>query len=187
MCEAGRIIAPGPQPSSGRRFRPTPNRGSPLPSSSDAAPIEHSNIGEILHHIPHRYPFLLIDRVVACEPNRFVRVTKNVTRTDWFLQGRTPAVMPQLLVVEALAQAAGVLCHYSGMMSRIGKSIIFFAAIENGRFDRDVAAGERLDLVCTLNQARRGVAKLSAAATVDDAIVVEAQLTAVVRDVDFAA
>ena len=95
--------------------------------------------------------------------------------------------MPQLLVVEALAQAAGVLCHYSGMMSRIGKSIIFFAAIENGRFDRDVAAGERLDLVCTLNQARRGVAKLSAAATVDDAIVVEAQLTAVVRDVDFAA
>ncbi len=155
-----------------------------MPLSPDATLIEHSNIGEILQHIPHRYPFLLIDHVVACEPHRFVRVAKNVTRTEWFLAGRSPAVMPPLLVVEALAQAAGVLCHYSGMMSRIGKAIIFFAATEHGHFGRDVAAGERLDLVCTLNQARRGVAKLSAAATVDGATVVEAQLTAVVRDID---
>src|SRR4051794_13838358 len=93
--------------------------------------IGRGDIDAILKHIPHRYPFLLIDRLIDCEPHKWVRVLKNVSYSDWFFQKSDPAtaVMPRMLVIEALAQAAGVLCHYSGMMSRIGKSIIFFAGI----------------------------------------------------------
>lgn len=155
-----------------------------MASSDGIAMIENENIGEILRHIPHRYPFLLIDRVLLCEPNRFVRIIKNVTHTDWFLSGATRNVMPEMLVIEALAQAAGVLCHYSGMMSRIGKSIIFFAAIEDATFERDVRAGDQLQLECTLKRTMRGVAKLTATASVGNQRVVDAGITAIVRDLE---
>lgn len=120
----------------------------------------------------------------ACEPNRWVRVIKNVSVNDQFFAGVNVGrrVMPQLLVLEALAQAAGVLCHYSGMMSRIGKSIIFFAGIENCRFGGDVRPGDRLVLECTLHRSLRGVAKLTGAALVDGKPVLESSLTAVIRD-----
>ncbi|MCC6196728.1 MAG: 3-hydroxyacyl-ACP dehydratase FabZ [Burkholderiales bacterium] len=143
-----------------------------------------ASIDEILRHIPHRYPFLLIDRVEACVPGKSVRVAKNVSGNEWFFAGIAPErrLMPQLLVLEALAQAAGVLCHYSGMPSRIGRSIIFFAGIEACSFERDVAPGDRLVLECTLGRSLRGVAKLSGMATVEGATVVRSRLTAVVRD-----
>ncbi|MEO8004837.1 MAG: 3-hydroxyacyl-ACP dehydratase FabZ [Betaproteobacteria bacterium] len=142
-----------------------------------------SDINEILKHIPHRYPFLLVDRMEACEPNKWVRVIKNVSANDWFFAG-VPAgkrVMPQMLVLEALAQAAGVLCHYSGMMSRIGKSIIFFAGIENCKFGRDVVPGDRVVLECTMNRSMRGVAKLSGSVSVNQTVVLSSDLTAVIR------
>jgi 3-hydroxyacyl-[acyl-carrier-protein] dehydratase len=141
-------------------------------------------MNEILKHIPHRYPFLLIDRMEACQPNKWVRVVKNVTVNDHFFEGVAASnrVMPQVLVIEALAQTAGVLCHYSGMMSRIGKSIIFFAGIENCRFVRDVVPGDRLVLECKLNRSMRGVAKLSGTVHVDGKLVLESDLTAVIRE-----
>lgn len=145
-----------------------------------------ADINEILKHIPHRYPFLLIDRMEACEPNKWVRVIKNVSNNDWFFAG-VPAgrrVMPQMLVLEALAQAAGVLCHYSGMMSRIGKSIIFFAGIGDCRFGRDVVPGDQVALECTLSRSLRGVAKLTGSAIVDGELVLSSDLTAVIRDMD---
>ena len=142
------------------------------------------DINEILKYIPHRYPFLLIDRMEACEPNKWVRVTKSVSSNEEFF-ATVPwdkRVMPQMLVLEALAQAAGVLCHCSGMMSHIGKSIIFFAGIEGCRFESDVIPGDRLILECTLNRSSRGVAKLSGACTVDGRLIVTSELTAVIRD-----
>jgi 3-hydroxyacyl-[acyl-carrier-protein] dehydratase len=147
-----------------------------------------ADINEILKHIPHRYPFLLIDRMEACEPNKWVRVIKNVSNNDWFFAG-VPAgrrVMPQMLVLEALAQAAGVLCHYSGMMSRIGQSIIFFAGIEGCRFGRDVIPGDRVVLECTMKRSLRGVAKLTASAVVNGEFTVQSDLTAVIREMDAA-
>lgn len=148
--------------------------------------ITQADINEILRHIPHRYPFLLIDRVDACEPGKSVRVTKNVSANDWFFAGVAAErrIMPQLLVLEALAQAAGVLCHYSGMMSRIGQSIIFFAGIDSCTFGRDVRPAERLVLECKLKRSLRGVAKLTGIATVDGDTVVRSDLTAVIRDMD---
>ena len=122
----------------------------------------------------------------ACEPNKWVRVIKNVSNSDWFFAG-VPAgrrVMPQLLVLEALAQTAGVLCHYSGMMSRIGKSIIFFAGIEGCRFGRDIVPGDRVVLECTMKRSLRGVAKLTGSAVVNGELSVESDLTAVVREMD---
>jgi 3-hydroxyacyl-[acyl-carrier-protein] dehydratase len=145
-----------------------------------------AEISEILKHIPHRYPFLLVDRMEACEPNKWVRVIKNVSHNDWFFAG-VPAsrrVMPQMLVLEALAQTAGVLCHYSGMMSRIGKSIIFFAGVEKCRFGRDVVPGDRITFECTLKRSLRGVAKITGSATVDGELVVASDLTSVIRDMD---
>ena len=146
--------------------------------------IPPSDISEILKHIPHRYPFLLIDRIEGCEPNQWARVIKNVSHTDEFF-AQMPVnrrVMPQLLVLEALAQAAGVLCHYSGMMSRIGTTIFFFAGFDKCRYGRDVVPGDQLLLECTMKRAARGVAKIHGRATVDGEMVVESDLTAVIRD-----
>ncbi len=143
-----------------------------------------SDISEILRHMPHRFPFLLIDKMEACEPNKWARVIKNVSQNDEFFAG-VPIdrrVMPQLLLLEALAQAAGVLCHYSGMMSRIGKTIFFFAGFDKCRFGRDVVPGDRLVLECSMKRAARGVAKLHGRASVEGEMAVEADLTAVIRD-----
>ncbi|MFO1323837.1 MAG: 3-hydroxyacyl-ACP dehydratase FabZ [Burkholderiales bacterium] len=146
--------------------------------------IPPADIDEILRHIPHRYPFLLIDRMEACEPGKYIRVIKNVSANDWFFAGVAPErrVMPQLLVVEALAQAAGALSYYSGMMSRMGTSIIFFAGIENCTFGRDVVPGDQVTLECTLKRSMRGVAKLTGSASVDGEQVLSSDLTAVIRD-----
>jgi 3-hydroxyacyl-[acyl-carrier-protein] dehydratase len=143
-----------------------------------------SDITEILKHIPHRYPFLLIDRMEGCEPGKWARVIKNVSHNDQFFAGFPidRRVMPHVLLVESLAQAAGVLCHYSGMMSRIGKTIFFFAGFDKCRFGRDVVPGDQLLLECTMKRAARGVAKIHGRASVDGAMVVEADLTAVIRD-----
>jgi 3-hydroxyacyl-[acyl-carrier-protein] dehydratase len=120
----------------------------------------------------------------ACEPNQWVRVIKNVSNTDEFFAGMPVdrRVMPHMLLLESLAQAAGVLCHYSGMMSRIGKTIFFFAGLDKCHFGRDVVPGDRLLLECTMKRAARGVAKLHGRASVDGEMAVESDLTAVIRD-----
>jgi 3-hydroxyacyl-[acyl-carrier-protein] dehydratase len=144
------------------------------------------NISEILKHIPHRYPFLLIDRMEACEPNKWVRVTKNVSSSDHFFENVPPdrRIMPQVLMIEALAQAAGVLCHCSGMMNHVGRSLIFFAGIENCHFSGDVVPGDRITLECELKRSMRGVAKLSGVASVDGHQVQASDLTAVIRNME---
>jgi 3-hydroxyacyl-[acyl-carrier-protein] dehydratase len=121
------------------------------------AQIPPSDTAEILKHIPHRYPFMLIDRMEACEPKQWVRVIKNISHNDEFFAGvpLDRRVMPQLLLLESLAQAAGVLCHYSGMMSRIGKTIFFFAGFDKCRFGRDVVPGDQLLLECTMARRAR--------------------------------
>ncbi len=146
-------------------------------------PVE---ISEILEHIPHRYPFLLIDRMEACLPNEWVKVIKNVSANERFFAHVPPSkrVMPQALILEALAQAAGVLCHFSGMMSAGGRSIIFFAGVERCVFRGSVVPGDTLELACTLKRAMRGVAKLSGTAKVAGRVVMESELTAVIRDLD---
>ena len=138
-----------------------------------------ADIIEILRHIPHRYPFLLIDRMQSCEPHKRVHVIKNVTSGEWFLGAAKRGMMPQMLVVEALAQAAGVLCHYSGLMG--DNTLIFFAGMENLACSGSVRVGDTLDLECTLKRALRGVVKLDGTASVGGNVVVKGELTAVIR------
>ena len=149
-----------------------------------ATTLPPAEISQILKNIPHRYPFLLIDRMEACEPGKWVRVAKNVTASEQFFVG-VPVknrVMPQLLVLEALAQTAGVLCHFSGMMSEIGRSIIFFAGVEQCQFGRTPVPGDQLVLECTMKRTLRGVAKLSGKGHIDGTMAITADLSAVVRD-----
>ncbi|MFO1412935.1 MAG: 3-hydroxyacyl-ACP dehydratase FabZ [Burkholderiales bacterium] len=148
--------------------------------------LPSANIDAILRNTPHRFPFLLIDRIEACEPGKWVRVIRNVSANDAVMP-RVPLaqkVMPQMLVVEALAQAAGSLCKLSGMMDTGRRSIMFFAGVDNCRFQRDVYPGDQVMLECHMKRAMRGVAKISGTATVDGALVLEADLTAVVRDIE---
>jgi len=150
-------------------------------SHSDTA-----SIAEILRHIPHRYPFVMIDRMVSCVEGESVRCIKNVTAGEWFFQGASAGtrVMPSMLLVEALAQSSGALSHYSGLMKHISKPIIFFAGIDSCVFGRDVRIGDTVVLECTLIRALRGVIKVKGVASVDGEMAVELTLMAVVRDME---
>jgi 3-hydroxyacyl-[acyl-carrier-protein] dehydratase len=151
---------------------------------TDSAPPLVSDAKEILRHMPHRYPFFLIDRMVGCEPGKWVKVIKNVSHNDQFFIGvpRSKRVMPEMLVFEALAQAAGVLCHYSGMVSRIGSMIIFLAGFDHCKFGRGVVPGEQIVFECDFLRSKAGVAKLAGRAKVGEDVILETQLTAVIRD-----
>ena len=151
-----------------------------LQASNISASIDH-----ILRHIPHRYPFILIDRMVACEPGKWVRVIKNVSGDEWYFDGipHDQRVMPSMLLVEALAQSSGALTHYSGLMANMATPIMFFAGIDKCKFGRDVRPGDTLVLECELLRNLRDVIKVRGRATVDNELAVELTLMAVVREV----
>lgn len=139
---------------------------------------------EIIKHIPHRHPFLLVDRVEDGEPSKWIRAVKNVTHNEYFLVGNkgTAIPMPQLLLVEAVAQCSGILCYFSGLMKPFGQTISFFAAIEDCTFYRDVWPGEQLIVHCKLRRATRGVVKIDGIGTVGGVLVIALGVTAVLRD-----
>src|SRR5690349_2639730 len=144
-----------------------------------------ASIADILRDIPHRYPFILIDRLESFEPGK-VRVLKNVSADEWYFQGvpHDQRMMPSMLLIESLAQSSGTLAHYSGLMNRVSKPIIFFAGVNKCVFHRDVRPGDTLTLECTLLRALRDVIKVHGRATVDGDLVVELTLMAAVRDMD---
>lgn len=155
------------------------------PEHADALPS--ASISEILRHIPHRYPFLLIDRVEACVPNKWVRALKNVSAVEASLASVIPQhrrAMPQLLVLEALAQAAGVLCHFSGLMRGIESAVILFAGASSCVYSHDARPGDQLVLECHLQRTKRGVAWLHGTCTVDGSRILDAELSAVIRNLD---
>jgi 3-hydroxyacyl-[acyl-carrier-protein] dehydratase len=141
------------------------------------------DICAILKHLPHRYPFLMIDRVVECIPGKSIRGLKNVTINEPFFQGHFPAfpVMPGVMVIEALAQISGLLAFASGHAKPDGKSLIFFAGIDNARFKRQVIPGDQLILESEVIRVVRGVGKFRARASVGDEIACEAELLAAIR------
>lgn len=154
--------------------------------STPAPAGDSASIADILRHIPHRYPFILIDRMESCTTGKSVRCIKNVSASEWYFQGapRGERVMPSMLLVEALAQSSGALSHYSGLMTNIVKPIIFFAGIDNCVFGRDVRVGDTVVLECTLLRALRDVIKVKGVATVDGEMALELTLMAVVRNME---
>ena len=139
-------------------------------------PIEAREIQEIL---PHRFPFLLIDRVTAAEPGKSLTAIKNVTFNEQFFQGHFPEspVMPGVLIVEAMAQACGVLAVLSqGSAKRREGEITLFAGLDNVRFKRQVVPGDQLVFDVELLAHRRGIGKFNATAKVNGELACEATI-----------
>ena len=139
-----------------------------------ALPIEAKTLQTLL---PHRYPFLLLDRVTAFEANQTLTAIKNVTMNEPFFQGHFPGfpVMPGVLITEALAQACGTLAILSEG-GRNDKEIYFFAGIDNARFKRQVIPGDQLEFEVELLQSKRGIGKFKAVAKVDGQVAAEAEI-----------
>lgn len=139
--------------------------------------IEHH---ELRQYIPHRHPFLLIDRITEIEAFKRAVAIKNVTGSEYFFAGHFPdrPVMPGVLIVEAMAQAAATLATYSSPEDR-GK-VIFFAAIDGARFRKPVVPGDTLVIEVEVTRARSKVWKVKATARVGNELVCEGDLTAVV-------
>jgi 3-hydroxyacyl-[acyl-carrier-protein] dehydratase len=142
-------------------------------------------IQEILDLLPHRYPFLLVDRVISLTPGERIHAQKNVSINEEFFNGHFPhfPVMPGVLIIEALAQAAGILSFKTMEMKPDDKSVIFFVGIDNARFKRPVVPGDVLALHVSIERNVRGIWKYKAQAMVDEALVAEADLMCALRDV----
>jgi 3-hydroxyacyl-[acyl-carrier-protein] dehydratase len=144
------------------------------------------NIHKVLEYLPHRYPFLLIDRVLAYEAGKDIRALKNVTINEPFFNGHFPhhPVMPGVLIIEAMAQAAALLSFVTMNAKSDDKSVYYFVGIDNARFKKPVTAGDALILHVTLERHMRGVWKFKAQAHVDDVLAAQAELLCAVRDIE---
>jgi 3-hydroxyacyl-[acyl-carrier-protein] dehydratase len=142
------------------------------------------DITEILRYLPHRYPFLLIDRVLSYESGKTIEALKNVTINEPFFVGHFPhhPVMPGVLIIEAMAQAAAILSFVTMDAKADNKSIYYFVGIDNARFKRPVTAGDSLRITVNLTRHVRGIWKFSAVARVEDVVAAEAELMCTVRD-----
>lgn len=141
------------------------------------------DIHEILEYLPHRYPFLLIDRVLSCEPGKEIVALKNVSINEPFFVGHFPhhPVMPGVLVIEAMAQAAAILSFKTLGTKPDNKSVYYFAGIDGARFKKPVSAGDQLILKVSVLRTMRGVWKFAAAAEVDGQLVAEAEVMCTIR------
>jgi 3-hydroxyacyl-[acyl-carrier-protein] dehydratase len=139
------------------------------------------DINEIRAILPHRYPFLLVDKIVELEPERVVGI-KNVTNTEPFFTGHFPEfpVMPGVLIVEAMAQAAGVLILKS--IPDRDRKLVLLVAIENARFRRQVVPGDTLRMEMKVIKRKASVAKMAGVATVDGQVVAEAEVMCKLAD-----
>jgi len=136
------------------------------------------NIQEILRFLPHRFPFLLVDRVESMDADQGIVAIKNVTMNEHFFQGHFPEkpVMPGVLIVEALAQTAGILA-YKSMGWSPEDSLFFLGAISDARFKKIVVPGDQLKLTAKTVKRRSNVWKFSCEAFVDDESVCTAEMT----------
>ena len=142
------------------------------------------DIHEVLEYLPHRYPFLLIDRVLSCEPGKNIVAMKNVTINEPFFSGHFPhyPVMPGVLTIEAMAQAAIILAFKTLDTKPDDKSVYYFVGIDGARFKKPVIAGDQLILKVSFLRNSRGLWKFSASAEVDGKIAAEAELMCTVRE-----
>ena len=146
--------------------------------------MSEMTIEEIKEYLPHRYPFLLIDRVASFEKDKRIVAIKNVTVNEPFFPGHFPhvAVMPGVLIVEAMAQAAAVLSLKSMGHKNDGKWVYYFVGIDGARFKRPVTPGDQLSIEVEAGPNRRGMAKFTAVAKVGDVVAAEAELLCALRE-----
>jgi len=144
------------------------------------------DIHEILEYLPHRYPFLLVDRVLEVVPGERITALKNVTINEPFFPGHYPhhPVMPGVLVIEALAQTAAILSFKTMGGKPDDKSVYYFVGIDNARFKRPVSPGDQLIFEVSITANKRGIWKFSAVAKIDGQVAAEADLMCTVRPLE---
>ena len=141
-------------------------------------------IDEVLKHLPHRYPFLLVDRVLECIPGRSLVALKNVTINEPFFPGHFPRrpVMPAVLILEAMAQATGILALRSLNRLPSATEMYYFVGVDNARFRHPVEPGDQLVLEIDLVRTTRGVWKVTGRGKVEEKLVATADLLGALRD-----
>jgi 3-hydroxyacyl-[acyl-carrier-protein] dehydratase len=143
------------------------------------------DIHKILELLPHRYPFLLVDRVLDLEAGKSIRALKNVTMNEPYFTGHFPhrPVMPGVMMLEALAQAAALLSFESFNIRSDDKSVYYFVGIDNARFKRPVEPGDQLILEVSIERAKAGIYKFAAQGLVNGEVAVDAKLMCTMRKI----
>lgn len=141
------------------------------------------DIHQVLAHLPQRFPILMIDRVLECEPGKRILALKNVSANEPYFPGHFPhrPVMPGVLILEAMAQAAGILVFRTLGTKPDDKSVYYYAGIDNARFKRPVEPGDQLRVEVLIQGSKRGIWKFACAARVGDALAAEADILCTVR------
>ena len=140
---------------------------------------------EIMRLLPHRYPFLLIDRVVACEAGKEIVAVKNVTINEPYFGGHFPnyPVMPGVLIIEAMAQASALLAFKTFDLTREDNNVFYFVGIDGARFKKPVTPGDQLIVKAQILRSIKGIWKFTGQAYVDEKLVSEANLMCTMRNV----
>ncbi len=145
---------------------------------AEAAARPAMDIQEVMRRLPHRYPFLLVDRVLECESGKAIRALKNVTINEPCFPGHFPnrPVFPGVMILEALAQTAGILAFVTAGVYPEEKRELYFVGIDKARFRKPVMPGDQLILKANLERSLRGIWKFSTIAEVDGAEVTSAEM-----------
>jgi 3-hydroxyacyl-[acyl-carrier-protein] dehydratase len=144
-----------------------------------ASDISTLDIKEIVRLLPHRYPFLLVDRILAGEKGKSMIGLKNVSMNEPYFQGHFPSdpIMPGVLILEGMAQVGGILAYYS-LPEMVGKKLIYFAGVDKVRFRRPVVPGDQLIYEMVVLKHKGKIWKMGGKATVDKVVVAEAEFMA---------
>jgi len=143
------------------------------------------DIHQILDHLPHRYPFVLVDRVLSLEIGKEITAVKNVSINEPFFPGHFPyhPVMPGVLIVEAMAQAAAILSFKTMGIKPTDNAVYYFAGIDNARFKKPVSPGDQIIFKVSIDRILRGIWKYKGVALVDDAVVAEAEMMCILKEI----
>lgn len=141
-------------------------------------------INEVMDFLPHRYPFLMIDRILEFEADKRIVGLKNVTINEPFFQGHFPGhpIMPGVLLLEAMAQTGGVMALMSLSPEEVKKKVLYFMSIDKAKFRKPVTPGDQVRFELELIRSRGAIKSFKATATVDGAVVAEAEMMAMVMD-----
>jgi 3-hydroxyacyl-[acyl-carrier-protein] dehydratase len=141
------------------------------------------DIYQVLKHLPQRYPILMIDRVKECEPGKRVLALKNVSANEPYFQGHFPArpIMPGVLILEAMAQAAGLVVLSAGAAGEHHENLYYYVGIDNARFKKPVVPGDQLEIEVKLERMLRGIGKFSCLARVGGEVAADATILLTIR------
>ncbi|MGQ0651295.1 MAG: 3-hydroxyacyl-ACP dehydratase FabZ [Betaproteobacteria bacterium] len=141
------------------------------------------DINEVMAHLPHRFPMLLIDRIRECEPGRRIVALKNVSANEPYFPGHFPhhPIMPGVLILEAMAQAAGILVFRTSGTKPDDRTAYYYVGIDSARFKKPVLPGDQLELEVQLERMLKGIAKFTCVARVGEDVVAEATILCSIR------